>query len=303
MGKYIICLLISAILGIGSGFADIEHTVARGESIESIAEKYGITPEQVLEANKDASTLFYIGQKLKIPNARVNSENTSVYSHTNNQNSLISSMERGLVDDAKRHFEHKEWGKAVKTYSKLIKDYPKSIYYYNRALSYFNNNKNRQAANDFEKALSMEDCTSSIRKNGSKLLAEAQRRHREWKNKQANLIGGAILGVAAMGLTTWAAIESSKIESSNKEYYSQEENYSSSSSSYNASSDNNNEESSSIGSTYTSGSSQRRCVFCNGTGKVRKSISTPTFGLPQTKKKCEDCGEYYYPSSGHAHIF
>lgn len=49
-------------------------------------------------------------------------------------------------------------------------------------------------------------------------------------------------------------------------------------------------------------SSQRQCVYCNGTGKIIKYISTPTFGLSETKKKCTDCGEYYYPSNGHAHV-
>ncbi len=213
MGKYIVCLITSIIIGIGVTFADIQHTVGRGETIESIAEKYGITTERLLEVNKDASTLFYIGQRLKIPIAQKNEHDENAHSNINAHHRMISAVEQGLSEDAKRYFENKNWEKAVKTYSKLIKKYPRAIYYYNRGLSHMNNNKNRQAANDFKKALSMDDCTSSILKNSPRLLAEAEKRHSEWKNRQANLIGGIVLGVAAAGVTTWAVIESSKIES------------------------------------------------------------------------------------------
>lgn len=47
---------------------------------------------------------------------------------------------------------------------------------------------------------------------------------------------------------------------------------------------------------------KRQCVYCNGSGKIIKYISTPTFGLAETKKKCNECGDYYYPSNGHAHV-
>lgn len=69
--------------------------------------------------------------------------------------------------------------------------------------------------------------------------------------------------------------------------------------------------SSGSGSSYSSSSSisssassmtKRKCAYCNGTGRVRKSISTPTFGQTETKKRCQECGEYYYPSCGHAHV-
>ena len=60
--------------------------------------------------------------------------------------------------------------------------------------------------------------------------------------------------------------------------------------------------SSSSSSSSTSASTKRKCAYCNGTGRLRKSISTPTFGLTETKKKCQECGEFYYPSCGHAHV-
>lgn len=44
------------------------------------------------------------------------------------------------------------------------------------------------------------------------------------------------------------------------------------------------------------------CSLCKGTGKIVKDFSPPTFGLDDYKKKCNECGEYYYASTGHSHI-
>lgn len=43
------------------------HTVARGESLQSIAAKYNITETQLIEANPGVDKLFYVGLKLNIP--------------------------------------------------------------------------------------------------------------------------------------------------------------------------------------------------------------------------------------------
>lgn len=213
MTNNVLVFLVMMILSSFNVIADVEHMVMRGESIESIAHKYGISVGKLLESNKDAATLFYIGQKLIIPmDKNSNIGIKSNYNTTGNSNNSISLTEKRLADDAKSYFERKDWGKAVKTYNKLVKEYPKAVYYYNRGISQMNNNKNRQAANDLRKALAMADCTSSMKKYGPGLLAEAEKRHEEWQDRQANLIGGIVLGAAAVGLTTWAAIESSKIE-------------------------------------------------------------------------------------------
>ena len=45
----------------------LTHTVARGESLQSIAQKYNISVDRLLEANPGAGKLFYVGLKLDIP--------------------------------------------------------------------------------------------------------------------------------------------------------------------------------------------------------------------------------------------
>lgn len=52
-----------------SVFAQTEsqHTVQRGETLESIATKYGVTVDALKQANKDAQQYLYAGMKLVIP--------------------------------------------------------------------------------------------------------------------------------------------------------------------------------------------------------------------------------------------
>lgn len=53
----------------------------------------------------------------------------------------------------------------------------------------------------------------------------------------------------------------------------------------------------------SSASSQRKCPYCNGTGKIVKNISGSQYGINrETKIKCSECGIYYLPSTGHSHI-
>lgn len=56
------------------------------------------------------------------------------------------------------------------------------------------------------------------------------------------------------------------------------------------------------GTTISSSGSRIVCSLCHGTGRIAKDTNPPDFGLTDYKKKCNECGEYYYASSGHTHI-
>lgn len=45
------------------------HTIARGETLQSIAAKYGVTEEAIRKANPNMGNMFYVGMKLTIPKA------------------------------------------------------------------------------------------------------------------------------------------------------------------------------------------------------------------------------------------
>lgn len=50
-----------------TAFADFVHVVNRGETIHSIAQKYGLSTDQILKANPQASQYVYVGMELTIP--------------------------------------------------------------------------------------------------------------------------------------------------------------------------------------------------------------------------------------------
>lgn len=50
-----------------SGDSYITHTVARGETLASIASRYAVTEAKIIELNPEASQFVYVGMDLKIP--------------------------------------------------------------------------------------------------------------------------------------------------------------------------------------------------------------------------------------------
>lgn len=62
--------LFVTVMGVNLVFAQtktIAHTVGRGETLESIAKRYGTTSDKIIELNPDASQFVYVGMELTIP--------------------------------------------------------------------------------------------------------------------------------------------------------------------------------------------------------------------------------------------
>lgn len=55
------------------------HTVVKGESLYSIAKKYGVTVDELKNANNLLNNSLSIGQILKIPDKQTNEENNNIY--------------------------------------------------------------------------------------------------------------------------------------------------------------------------------------------------------------------------------
>lgn len=205
MKQFILTFLLLAFAIAGSYAWKVEHVVQRGETIEGIASKYGLTPQSVLTGNN--VDRVYVGLKLEIEIPDAPKQNM----HSNNMaQQFISPEEASLAKEAKYAFENKYYDKAVKHYDKLIKKYPSSAYYFNRGLAQFNRGKNRQAAKDFRQALKYPDCNSYIEEHALELIEVADARHQQWKEEKAQLWGSVIVGTLAVGAQTWANIEAAK---------------------------------------------------------------------------------------------
>ena len=74
MKRYILSLILAMGMIVGMAQTTQTHTVQRGETIESVAQKYGITVDALKAANPNAGNLFFVGMKLNIPVKVINGQ-------------------------------------------------------------------------------------------------------------------------------------------------------------------------------------------------------------------------------------
>lgn len=67
MKKLILSLIVLVVTALSSWA--LEHTVQRGETLESIARLYNVSVQDLIKENRDCDRLFYVGMKLYIPEA------------------------------------------------------------------------------------------------------------------------------------------------------------------------------------------------------------------------------------------
>lgn len=91
-----------------SAQTSLSHTVQRGETIESVANKYGISVNDLQQANPDTKEYFYAGMKLVIP-IKTNTQNiTQTPSAKNSSSAAVttsSSTKTNLTKKTKQKIE------------------------------------------------------------------------------------------------------------------------------------------------------------------------------------------------------
>ncbi len=79
MKKTILCIiLLAANILVSLAQTMQKHTVQRGETQESVAQKYGVTVAAMKEANPNIGEYFYVGMVLNVPEKQSVAENGSV---------------------------------------------------------------------------------------------------------------------------------------------------------------------------------------------------------------------------------
>lgn len=83
------CILISVMSAMAQTVR--KHVVERGETIESIAEKYGVPKESIIEMNPDAAQFVYVGMELDVPEGGKTADSNS--DTANKDNSISADKE------------------------------------------------------------------------------------------------------------------------------------------------------------------------------------------------------------------
>lgn len=95
------CVLISSVSVLAQTVK--KHIVERGETVESIAEKYGVTKASIIEINPDAAQFVYVGMELKVPEGGKVVETTNNVIRTNTDSKFQYNKEQANADaDFKR---------------------------------------------------------------------------------------------------------------------------------------------------------------------------------------------------------
>ncbi|MCD8296554.1 MAG: LysM peptidoglycan-binding domain-containing protein [Prevotella sp.] len=78
----------------------INHIVAEGETLESIAQRYNTSVETITAINPDAAQTIYVGMEVKIPVTIVESGTETVTTQPNNTNTTVQTVNTGVYDDS-----------------------------------------------------------------------------------------------------------------------------------------------------------------------------------------------------------
>lgn len=213
-----------------------EHIVRRGETLTTIAKKYGVSEGELKKANKGGKT-FYVGQKLKIPKpvarlaqntgkttqsrlAPSGSGGTSVPSKKANTpvgKPQMTGTQMSLLAEAEQFEQRGKFGKAIGIYDKILNGSAgnQAVVYYKRGMAKYNNGNYKSSIKDFNAAIRQPTCTKEISQACKNMLPQAEQKRQEKRAENAALLGelfsGMAVGMSASTTTTATAYRPSGI--------------------------------------------------------------------------------------------
>ncbi len=288
-----IILIIFACVACEAVFSqnDHKHTLQRGETLEFVAQMYGVSVDAIKEANPHLKG-FYTGIVCVIPDTphtHIADSEPLVDLTVNTSNSYVDELRA----KAEEYSSHKRYKRAAKTYSAILKIDHSMEDVYNRGLNYYNAGKWKHAITDLSTVSSSDDCAAWMKTHSKRVLTDARKKREE----QLEARGELWSGIAMLGLTAAAATATAvAAHEAQKSSLSGTTSYSASGSSSYSSSSSDDDRSTSSASSASSSSSGQKCGVCGGKGYTIEYAST--FGL-NDEKYCSECGKNV--PAGHYH--
>lgn len=88
----------------------VKHTVQRGETLATIAQKYGTTEEKIKELNPEAAQFIYVGMELNIPERNVQNK-VEIFLNSNNAADSLSAQDENNSDN-QEETSYRKWAAA-----------------------------------------------------------------------------------------------------------------------------------------------------------------------------------------------
>lgn len=197
-------VVFSLLLAFVSVSAQDIHVVGKGETVSSIAGRYGLSESALIEANPLLQNGCFVGMKLTVPK-RVDPAQEKRWEEL--------TLGFTLWDNADNEFEDGHYNKARKIYSEALSYLDDAELYFNRALCYYNLSKYKKALRD------LDSCDD--RNPGSDLKERTRSLRRTIYEKQGErkeLWGEVALAAAGTALVVGGAIAASSMSSNSGSY-------------------------------------------------------------------------------------
>ena len=100
IAQKLVAVMLAIIMGMCMASAQtktVKHSVERGETLASIAKRYGTTNEKIIELNPDASQFIYVGMELTVPVTEATASSTVEPNHAKSDASLFSQNNKNDV--------------------------------------------------------------------------------------------------------------------------------------------------------------------------------------------------------------
>lgn len=199
MNKAFIFIIINFVCGFCHAQSFIDHIVQRGETLEFLASKFGVSEQDIRDQNEDFDLdILYVGLPLQIPIPEVGDSPEEI-------ERLIASksVTSSILNEANLLYNNGSYRKAAKLYTAAIKENATSDAYYLRGRCYLYQGKYKSAIKDLEMANNGSDLSFSLKSSCELLLADAHDK-RDAQLEARGELWGSIFAVAAVTAATVA---------------------------------------------------------------------------------------------------
>lgn len=190
----------------GQDIVNLKHIVQRGETIESLADKYRLTTDILKTVNLGMDT-FYTGLEVFIP---VDKKYLCLRSEDDSE--IILEDIAGYFSEyqeASRIFNSGNYKKADKLFESTIRNHGKYLpceeAYFGKAMCDYNRNKWSSAIDGFTQVISIKECPKELKEQSRGLMANAEEQREARSQRTANFLSGLFQAAAEVGTAYMAA--------------------------------------------------------------------------------------------------
>ena len=192
--------------GIGQDIVHLSHIVQRGETLETLADRYRLTTEMLKTVNLDMDT-FYTGLEIVVP---VDKKYLCLRSKEDGE-MILKDMAGYFSEyqEASRIFDLGNYKKASDLFESTIRNHGKYLpceeAYFGKAMCAFHRKKWSTAVEGFEQVINIDHCPKELKEQSRKLMAEAEEQRDARAERTASIFSSLFQTIAEAGTAYMAA--------------------------------------------------------------------------------------------------